>query len=58
MLELRRVMARWSRYDLIAIDGVGYVPLAEVGAEFLCQVVAERAERAAAVLTTSLSFSE
>src|SRR3954453_5890288 len=29
--QLRRVMARWSRYDLIAIDEVGYVPLAEVG---------------------------
>lgn len=36
-LQLRRVMARWSRYDLIAIDEVGYVPLAEVGAEFLFQ---------------------
>ena len=34
-LQLRRVLARWSRYDLIAIDEVGYVPLAEVGAEFL-----------------------
>ena len=33
-MQLRRVMARWSRYDLIAIDEVGYVPLAEVGAEF------------------------
>ena len=38
-------MARWSRYDLIAIDEVGYVPLAEVGAEFLFQVIAERAEK-------------
>src|ERR1700752_3373579 len=27
-LELRRVMSGWSRYDLIAIDEVGYVPLA------------------------------
>ena len=44
-LQLRRVMARWSRYDLIAIDEVGYVPLAEVGAEFLFQVIAERAEK-------------
>ena len=51
-------MARWSRYDLIAIDEVGYVPLAEVGAEFLFQVVAERAEKAAVVLTTNLPFSE
>src|SRR5258707_15899678 len=57
-IQLRRVMARWSRYDLIAIDEVGYVPLAEVGAEFLFQVVAERAEKAAVVLTTNLPFSE
>ena len=57
-LQLRRVMARWSRYELIAIDEVGYVPLAEVGAEFLFQVVAERAEKAAVVLTTNLPFSE
>ena len=57
-LQLRRVMARWSRYDLIAIDGVGYVPLAEVGAEFLFQVIAQRAERTAVILTTSLPFSE
>jgi DNA replication protein DnaC len=57
-LQLRRVMARWSRYDLIAIDEVGYVPLAEVGAEFLFQVVAERAEKAAVIITTNLPFSE
>ena len=43
-LQLRRVMARCTRYDLIAIDEVGYVPLVEVGAEFLFQLVAERAE--------------
>jgi len=41
-LQLRRVMARWSRYELIAIDEVGYVPLAEVGAEFLFQIIAHR----------------
>ena len=57
-LQLRRVMARWSRYDLIAIDEVGYVPLAEVGGEFLFQVVAERAEKAAVIVTTNLPFSE
>jgi len=51
-------MARWSRYDLIAIDEVGYVPLAEVGAEFLFQVIAERAERTAVIVTTNLPFSE
>ncbi len=57
-LQLRRVLARWARYELIAIDEVGYVPLAEVGAEFLFQVIAERAEHAAVILTTNLPFSE
>ena len=51
-------LARWARYDLIAIDEVGYVPLAEVGAEFLFQVIAERAEKAAVIVTTNLPFSE
>ena len=57
-LQLRRVLARWERYDLIAIDEVGYVPMAELGAEFLFQVIAERAEKAAVILTTNLPFSE
>jgi len=37
---------------------VGYVPMAEVGAEFLFQVIAERAERNAVIMTTNLPFSE
>jgi DNA replication protein DnaC len=57
-LQLRRVMARWSRYELLAIDEVGYVPLADLGAEFLFQVIAERAEKAAVIMTTHLPSSE
>jgi DNA replication protein DnaC len=57
-LGLHRVLSRWDRYDLIAIDEVGYVPLAEVGAELLFQVIADRAEKAAVILTTNLPFSE
>ena len=38
-LQLRRALGRWARYDVIAIDEVGYVPLAELGAEFLFQVI-------------------
>ncbi|HEU5423482.1 MAG TPA: IS21-like element helper ATPase IstB [Nitrolancea sp.] len=57
-LQLGRVLGRWARYDVIAIDEVGYVPLAEVGAEFLFQIIAERAEKAAVLLTTNLPFSE
>ena len=56
--QVRRVMARWQRYELIALDEVGYVPLADIGAEFLFQVISERAERAALIVTTNLPFSE
>ena len=57
-MQLARVHARWARYDLIAIDEVGYVPLAEVGAELLFQIIADRTEKAAVILTTNLPFSE
>jgi len=33
-LQLGRALGRWARYDLIAIDEVGYVPLAEMGQSF------------------------
>ena len=55
---LRRTLQRWLHYDLIALDEVGYVPLADHGAEFLFQVIAERAERATLIITTNLPFSE
>src|SRR5712672_4448359 len=57
-LQLGRALSRWARYDLIALDEVGYVPLAEVSAEFLFQIIAERAEKAAVIVTTNLPFSE
>jgi DNA replication protein DnaC len=56
--QVRRLMQRWKKYDLIVLDEVGYVPLADIGAEFLFQVIADRAERAALIVTTNLPFSE
>src|SRR5512140_228833 len=55
---VKRVLTRWLRYDVIALDEVGYFPLADIGAEFLFQVIADRAERAAVIVTTNLPFSE
>jgi DNA replication protein DnaC len=56
--ELNRVTARWTRYELLVIDEMGYVALAEAGAEMLFQVIAGRAEKAAVIVTTNLPFSE
>lgn len=56
--QLGRVLSRWARYDLVCIDELGYVPLAELGAELLFQVISDRAEKASVIITTNLPFSE
>ena len=64
--QLSRALGRWERLDLICIDELGYVrrtsrfdvPLAETACELVFQVIADRAEKAAVILTTNLPFSE
>jgi len=56
--QLNRVTNRWARCELVVIDELGYVALAEAGAEMLFQLIAERAEKAAVIATTNLPFSE
>jgi IstB-like ATP binding protein len=62
-LQLGRALARWARYDLIALDEVGDIPLAEGGAEFLFRVsdvaegAAERSDEPAAAWGASASDS-
>ena len=41
--ELTRVRNRWTRYDLIVIDELGYVVMPDTAAELLFQVIAGRA---------------
>jgi DNA replication protein DnaC len=53
--HVRKLMIRWQEYKLIALDGVEYVPLPDIGTEFLFQVILERA---AVIITTNLRFSE
>jgi DNA replication protein DnaC len=56
--ELTRVRNRWTRYDLIVIDELGYVVMPDTAAELLFQVIAGRAERTGVIVTTNLPFSE
>src|SRR3954470_405423 len=55
--QLSRALGRWERLDLICIDELGYVPLAGAACELMFQVIAERAEKAAVIVTTNLPFS-
>ena len=56
--QLSRALGRWERLYLICIDELGYVPLAETACELIFQVIADRAEKAAVIVTTNLPFSE
>src|SRR5438477_4190675 len=50
--------ARWAGHDGSRLAEWGSVPPGAIGAEFVFQVIAERAERAALIVTTNLPFSE
>ena len=56
--ELGRLVGRYRRLDLLVLDELGYLPLSKADAELLFQVLSERHERRALVLTTNLPFGE
>lgn len=56
--ELGRVVARYTRHALLVVDELGYLPLSRADAELLFQVLGERQEKGAIIVTTNLPFSE
>ena len=56
--RLSRVVNRYAGYDLLILDELGYVPFSKEGAELLFQVLAERHERKAVIITTNLGFAD
>lgn len=56
--ELARVVGRYSRYELLICDELGYLALPAGAAELVFQVISERNERASLIVTTNLPFGE
>ncbi len=56
--QLQRLLQRYSRYDVIIIDELGYVPFSREGSELLFQVLAERHEKGSVIITTNLGFAD
>ena len=56
--SLSKVVARYSRIELLVLDELAYVPLSPADAELLFQVLDERSEVSALVCTTNLPFGE
>ena len=56
--DLSRLIQRYSRYDLLILDELGYIPFTKEGSELLFQVLAERHERGSVMITTNLGFAD
>ena len=56
--HLGRVVQKYGRYDLLAIDELGYVHLDTRSAELLFQILTEREERASIAIASNAPFSE
>ena len=55
--DLTRIVRKYSRFDLLILDELGYVPFSKEGAELLFQVLAERHEHGSVVITSNLGFA-
>jgi DNA replication protein DnaC len=56
--RLDRVLAALERFDLLAVDELGYLSFSRAGAELLFQVFADRYERRSLLITSNLPFGE
>ncbi|MFI6604155.1 IS21-like element helper ATPase IstB [Nonomuraea sp. NPDC050536] len=54
---LNKTIARYSRYELLCIDELGYMELDKRGAQLLFQVLTEREETASVAIASNDSFS-
>lgn len=56
--RLSRQQRQLSRYHLLIIDELGFVPLSKTGAELLFEVFSQRYERGSTLITSNLPFDE
>ena len=56
--ELGRLQLRLRRVSLLIIDELGFVPFDRAGGELLFNLIADRYERCATIVTTNLAFGE
>lgn len=56
--ELARVIGRYARTELLVLDELGYLALPPGAGELVFQVISERHERGALIVTSNLPFGE
>jgi len=56
--RLERFFKQLSRFDLLVLDELGYVPFTKAGSELLFEVVSRAYERQSLIVTTNLPFEQ
>lgn len=56
--RLSKLQRDLTRFDLIILDELGYIPFDETGAQLLFNFCADRYERAALLITSNLDFAQ
>ena len=56
--RLLRFQKQMAAYQLLIIDELGFVPLSKTGAELLFELISQRYERGASLITSNLPFDE
>ena len=56
--RLLRVQKQMAGVKLLIIDELGFVPLSKIGAELLFELISQRYERGATMITSNLPFDE
>jgi DNA replication protein DnaC len=56
--QLSRLMAQISKYELLVLDELGFIPFTPTGAQLLFQLCSALYERVALIVTTNLRFAE
>ena len=56
--RLLNLQKKLSRFKLLIIDELGFVPLSKTGAELLFEIISQRYERGSILITTNLPFDE
>jgi len=56
--RLLRLQKQMVSYKLLIIDELGFVPLSKTGAELLFELISQRYERGATLITSNLPFDE
>jgi len=56
--RLLRLQKQMAAYQLLIIDELGFVPLSKTGAELLFELISQRYERGATLITSNFPFDE